>query len=123
MKKAVASEVMLATFAIIVALLIATFIVPKVGVPTMETYGKKQASIAAQTLAASINALGASEEGEVVKYLNGEWDVSVAGDEIRVAHEQFEGRAKLLVDTVSASLSGVRSITIRKEEGEPIGIS
>ena len=114
----------LAVFAVVVSLFIVVFLVPRAMGPSMATYGVKQASMVAKSIATSINALGAMDDGRIEKFHPGagSWDVIIRGDQVIVSHGEFSANETLLVRVSPASFVDTRKITIEKK-GERIEVS
>ena len=83
-------------FALVISLIILSLLIPKIGMPSMENYGDKQAYINAKILASSINSLSSMEQGVVVKTLDLEWDLQGESPLLRAGEET----AVLLVDAL-----------------------
>lgn len=129
-RKGDVSEVLMSIFALVIGILILSLLVPKIGVPSMESYGDKQAYIAAKILASSINSLSSMEQGEVVKTLELEWDVHIECEDkncyIRVSHQDYRSsdvsNVDLLGSVKEAHLYGVTKVRIFKNIDEPMRV-
>ncbi len=114
----------LAVFIIVVSLFIIVFLVPRAMGPSMATYGVKQASIVAKSIATSVNALGSMDEGKIESVLpgGGSWNVIIRGSDITVYQGNFSATERALVRVNDSSLVDVRMVTIEKKGGT-IGVS
>lgn len=130
-RKGDVSEVIMVIFALAVGILILYLLVPKIAMPSMRSYGDKQAYITAKVLASSVNSLSSVEQGEVVKGLELEWNINVECKKenqcyIVVGHKNFistnVGDVALMGNVEETHIYGVAEVNITKEIDKPVRI-
>ncbi len=132
--KAQISEVLQAVFAVSISIILFVLLVPNIGQPAWQTYGKSQADMIAQSIAMSIDALGISDAGEIKKTFDGLWVVEIFvkkdSNWIRVKHgDVSSNEVKIFtpIKDLSADnpiqLKDVKTITFTKITGGLVEVS
>jgi len=130
-RKGDVSEIIMVVFALVVGMLIIYLLVPKIAIPSMDSYGDKQAYITAKILASSINSLSSMEEGHSVRNFELDWDISIECKRkgfcyLEVGHKDFLSTdidaVALMGDAEEAEIYAMNKVKITKETGKPVRI-
>jgi hypothetical protein len=127
------TEIIEVIFAIGISTILLVTLLPKIGQPAWQTYGKDQADTIAQSIAISINALATSDAGVIKKTFDGLWDVEIFTKDgnrwIKIRHEEIKSDPIKIFATIKnveenspLQLSGVKAIEITKVAGQPIEV-
>jgi hypothetical protein len=110
-----------------VCILVLIFLLYRISVPSLKSYGNGQAHILAESVASSIGALSTMEEGSVEKSFGLEWTFSIYSEDneyyVRLKHESFEGRANIPVPVDDINLFDVGGVAINKKPDGTISVS
>ncbi|RLI97714.1 MAG: hypothetical protein DRO99_02605 [Candidatus Aenigmatarchaeota archaeon] len=128
--KAESNIVILAVFAVLVAAIILTILIPKIVEPSLESHGNQQAYIIAKVLAAEVNALSVVDRGEITKDLENEWDIDIGCDadscKIEVSYNEFSSKniqeLEIMRGVEEFTASGVKRLKISKEPNDLVRI-
>jgi hypothetical protein len=95
--------------------------------PSLETYGKAQARLVAESIASTIDAISNVEGGSIEIDFDLEWDISVKngrldiapfgdyGYSVIVSHDKFKGEKNILTNVEEIELKGVSGVLIEKD--------